>query len=150
VLVSDPDREKRRIALDHGASAAFEPGEVKKRVDEATGGSGADAVFITFGNQETALEASASARPGGRIVYYGSFPAGVDPGVDARRLHHQEIALLGSRGQTLEDWHQASRLVAGGLVDLQPLISARYPLARLDEALDRASEGSAYRIIVNP
>ncbi len=150
VLVSDSDPEKRRLALQHGATAAFEPGELKQNVQDATRGNGADAVFVTFGHKETAKQASASVRPGGRVIYYGSFPAGADTGVDARRIHHQEISLLGSRGQTLQDWHQASRLVANGLVDLRPLISARYPLAKLNEALDRATEGSTYRILVNP
>ena len=146
VFVSDPDAEKRRVALDHGAAGAFEPGEVKESIRSATHNSGADAVFVTFGHQDTALEASASARPGGTIIYYAGFP----PGVDARRIHHQEITILGARGQTLEDWHQASRLLSTGLVDVRPLISARYPLARISEALDRATDGAAYRIIVNP
>ena len=39
---------------------------------------------------------------------------------------------------------------ARGLVDLRPLISARYPLAKLNEALDRAVQGPGYRVIVNP
>lgn len=58
--------------------------------------------------------------------------------------------LTGARGQTLEDWHQASRLLAAGLVDVRPLISGRYPLDHLAETLERAAGGSAYRIVVNP
>ena len=63
VLVSDPDPEKRCLALEHGASTAFEPGEVRQGVQKATRDGGADAVFVTFGNQETADAASASVRP---------------------------------------------------------------------------------------
>jgi L-iditol 2-dehydrogenase len=149
VLVSDPDAQKRRLALAHGASAAFEPAEVETSIQTSTPG-GADAVFVTYGDHDAASQAAAAVRPGGRIVYYASFPAGIVPGVDARRLHHEEVVLTGARGQTLEDWHQASRLVAGGLVDLGPLVSARYPLEKLSEALDRATDVSAYRVVVNP
>jgi threonine dehydrogenase-like Zn-dependent dehydrogenase len=150
VVVSDPDPEKRRLALAHGAMAAFGPAEVKQEIVDWTRGAGVDAVFVTFGTQDTAAQASASVRPGGRIICYGSFPVGVAAGVDASRLHHEEIVLTGSRGQTLQDWHQASRLVARNLVDLRPLISGRFPLERLSDALERATEASAYRIIVNP
>ena len=150
VFVSDSDPVKRRLALEHGASDAFEPVEVEKRIREATRGVGADAVFVTFGHQDTAAQASATVRSGGRIIYYASFPPGVAPGVDASRLHHDEIVLTGARGQTLQDWHQASRLLAANLVDVRPLISGRYPLEKLSDALDRATDGSAFRIIVNP
>ena len=111
---------------------------------------GADVVFVTFGSQEAAAQASAAVRPGGRIVYYAGFPANVDPRVDASRLHRDETILTGARGQTLDDWQQATRLVAAELVDVRPLISARYPLERLSEALERATQAPALRVIVNP
>ena len=151
VLVSDPDPDRRRLALRARSQCRFRAGRAAQQVRHATRGQGADAVFVTFGSQETAGRGRRQRAPGGRVIYYGSFPAGVDPGVDARRMHHQEIALMGSRGQTLEDWQQASRLVAERLVDLRPLISARYPLAKLGAALEPSEPaGSAYRVIVNP
>ena len=150
VFVSDPDPARRRLAGELGARAAFAPGEAVARLREATGGEGADAVFVTFGHADTAAQASAAVRGGGRIIYYGSFPAGVDSGVDPRRLHRQEVVLDGARGQTLGDWHEASRLLAGRLVEVGPLISGRYPLDRTDEALGHAADPSSYRVVVNP
>ena len=149
VFVSDPDPGRRRLALEHGASAALEPVEVGERIRRGTRG-GADAVFVTFGDRDTAAQASVAVRPGGRVIYYGGFPAGVAPGLDAQRLHREETWLTGARGQTLEDWHEASRLLAADLVDLRPLIAGRFPLERLAEALDRATAAPCYRIVVNP
>jgi threonine dehydrogenase-like Zn-dependent dehydrogenase len=150
VFVSDVDPEKRQLALAHGANAAFDAGDVEEGLQSATGGAGADAVFVTFGSRETALQASVAVRPGGRIIYYGSFPHGVGTNIDAAQLHHQEIVLTGARGQTLEDWQQATRLIAAGLIDIRPLISGRYSLDCLSEALDRAIDPSTYRIVVHP
>ena len=150
VFVSDPDPEKRRGAIDHGASAAFAPEDAVAKIHEATGGRGVDVVFVTFGHQDTAHQASAAIRRGGRIVYYGAFPEGVDSGLDPRRLHREEITVTGARGQTLEDWHEASRLMASGLIDVEPLITGRYPLQRLPEALGHAVDASSFRIVVNP
>jgi L-iditol 2-dehydrogenase len=149
VFLSDPDPQKRQFALEHGAGAVFSADKTAAGVQELTGGIGADTVFVTFGNQDTADQASASIRPGGRIIYYSSFPDSVEPGVNPRRLHGREIVLDGARGQTIGDWHQATRLLAAGLLDVGPLISAAYPLSRINDALDRAIEPSAFRIVVN-
>jgi L-iditol 2-dehydrogenase len=149
VAVSDPDPRRRRLALEHGASAAFAPTELAEGAARwATGG--VDAAFLCVGNESAAAEAAAVVRAGGRVIYYASFPAAAGLGIDARRLHHEEVMLVGSRGQTLDDWQQATRLVAGGLIDLRPLISGRYPLENLADALQRASEPTTLRIIVHP
>jgi threonine dehydrogenase-like Zn-dependent dehydrogenase len=150
VLLSDPDPAKRRLAFELGASAVLEPAETPGAVGELTGGIGADSVFVTFGNQDTADQAAASVAPGGRIIYYSSFPQDADSGVNPRRIHAREVVLDGARGQTIEDWQRAARLVAGGLLDVRPLISAAYPLNRIQEALARATEASALRVVVNP
>jgi len=150
VFVSDPDPQKRRVAIDQGATAAFDPSAVAQGIRESTRSGGADAVFVTYGNQDTVDQAGVVVRPGGRVIFYGNFPPGVATGIDARRLHHEELVVTGARGQTLEDWRQASRLLARKLVDVRPLVSSRYPLERITEALDHASSGSAYRIVVNP
>lgn len=148
VFLSDPDPRKRQFALEHGASAVLEPAETPARVRELTGGIGANSVFVTFGNQDTAAQASASVSPGGRIIYYSSFADDIVSGVGPRGQHGREIILDGARGQTIEDWHQATRLIAGGLLDVKPLISEAYPLTRIHEALERATEPSAFRVIV--
>lgn len=149
VFLSDPDPDKRRFALESGASAAFEPDETAPAVRELTRGIGADAVFVTFGNQNTADQASASVSPGGQIIYYSSFPNSVDSDANPRRLHSQEVVLHGARGQAIEDWNQATRLLTSGLLDVRPLISASYPLTRISDALDHATEPSAFRVLVN-
>ena len=150
VFVSDPDPEKRRGALSHGASAAFPADETTSNIQQATGGRGVDAVFVTFGSQDTARQASEVVRRGGRIVYYGGFPEGIDSGLDPRRMHQEEIVVSGARGQTLEDWQEATRLLAAGLIDVKPLITGRYPLNDLPQALEHAVRQSSFRIIVNP
>ena len=149
VFLSDPDPEKRQLALENGACEVFEPGDTAAGVQKLTGGIGADAIFVTFGNQDTADQASASVSPGGRVIYYSSFPEDVSTNLSPRRLHNQEVVLDGARGQTIEDWNQATRLLANGLLDVRPLISKSYPLARISEALDHAIDPSAFRIVVN-
>lgn len=149
-FVSDPDPGRRQLALDCGAIAAFEPVDVAAGVRRWTRGSGVDAAFVTYGARDTVAQAGASVRRGGRIIYFGSFPHGMTSDVDVCRLHEHEVMIVGSRGHTLDDCQQAARLVAANLVNVLPLISARYPLHRVAEALDRAIVPSTYRVIVTP
>jgi L-iditol 2-dehydrogenase len=72
------------------------------------------------------------------------------PGFDARRLHRDEIRLVGARGQTLEDWQRAARLLATGAVNVKPLISGCFPLNEIAAALDAALLPATFRIVVNP
>ncbi|RDD61896.1 zinc-dependent alcohol dehydrogenase [Ferruginivarius sediminum] len=149
VFLSEPSPEKRELALAHGAHAAFAPEEAAEVLREATGGRGVDAVFVTFGSAATAAQASESVRNGGRIVYYGSFPGDAEVGLGPSALHRREIVLDGARSQTMEDWSEATRLLANGILDLGYLVSARYPLADLGKALQHAVDASAFRIVVN-
>lgn len=150
VFVSDLDKRKRELAVRGGACAAFNPGQLDAELREATQGRGADTVFVTFGSADTARQASTNVRAGGRIVYFGAFADDVFFDIDARRLHQEETILMGSRGQAIEDWHQASRLIARGLVDVRPLISSRFPLDRLTDALEDAIRPDTFRVIVHP
>jgi len=149
VLVSEPDPEKRRAALGHGAAAAFDPAEATARTRDLTGGRGADVVFVTHGTEGTAREAAESVRSGGRIIYYGSFPADASVALGPAQIHNHETVLDGARSHTLDDWSQATRLLARRLIDVRGLISATYPLAQIGAALDRAAAGAGFRVVVN-
>ena len=149
VFLSDPDPDKRQLALEHGASAAFDSTEAVEQVRDRTRGRGADVVFVTYGSRQTASQASAAVRGGGRVIYYGSFPAEAELGFGPRQLHRHEIVLDGARGQTLTDWNEATRLLAGGILEVGHLISATYPLEQLDHALRHAIDAASFRVIVN-
>jgi len=149
VFVSEPDSNKRRVALEHGAALAIEPEAAAARVRELTEGRGADVVFVTHGTHATAEHAAVSVRAGGRIIYYGSFSADIGTHLGPRRIHNDETVLDGARSHTLDDWGQATKLLAYRLVDVQRLISSRLPLEQIAEALEQASRASDFRVVVH-
>ncbi|MEM9458546.1 MAG: alcohol dehydrogenase catalytic domain-containing protein [Myxococcota bacterium] len=148
VLVSEPDPDKRRVALEHGAAFAFEPEQATARARELTEGRGADVVFVTHGNDATSRQAAVSVRAGGTILYYGSFPAEVGTNLGPRRIHNEETVLDGARSHTLDDWSSATKLLAYRLVDVRPLISSRFELEQITVALEQASAGEGFRVVV--
>jgi threonine dehydrogenase-like Zn-dependent dehydrogenase len=67
-------------------------------------------------------------------------------------VYYKELTLLGSRAFVAGDFPPAIRLVADGLIDLDGLITASYPLARVAtafEAYERDPE-RVLRIVIVP
>lgn len=150
VLLSEPDPGKQRLARQHGAHAVCAPADALDRVAELTGGRGADAVFVTYGSADTARQAYQAVRPGGRVVYYGSFAKDADFAASPRRIHREEIVLDGARSQKLTDWSQAIRLLSSNLIEVEHVVSEVYPLEAIETALTRAIAADAFRIVVSP
>jgi 2-desacetyl-2-hydroxyethyl bacteriochlorophyllide A dehydrogenase len=144
VFVSEPDAARCEMAEEHGASKAAAPEELAQHLPK----SGVDVVYVTFGNEHTARQAAAAVRPGGRIIYYGSFPADAPTLPGSAAIHQNEIVVDGARGQRIEDWYAATRLLAKRLIDVRHLVTARYPIDQLGAALEHAIAPDSLRILV--
>jgi threonine dehydrogenase-like Zn-dependent dehydrogenase len=149
VFVSEPDPERRALALVHGAAGAIDPENAVDEIRSITRGKGVDAVFVTSASQETADQAAAAVRDGGRIIYYGSFADNSGFSLGPQDLRQRGILLDGARGQTLSDWAESTRLLANRIVDVTKLISANYSLDDLGDALRHAVDPSSFRIMIN-
>lgn len=149
-IVCDPMEDRRQLALAHGAALAVHPDALRDCIAKETSGQGVDVVFLATGSAAGLQAAAENVATGGRIIYYASF--GADSGVSfsAQDIHRREVRLDGVRGQTLEDWERAVRLLAGKVVDLSGLVSAAYPLSEVGEALDHAARGDSFRVLVKP
>jgi threonine dehydrogenase-like Zn-dependent dehydrogenase len=84
----------------------------------------------------------------GRFVLFAAAHPEPDFTFKPNEMHNRETGVFGVLSGEKEDFYVASRLVRYGLVDLSPLIDARYPLSELPAALDEAVKAGTYRIIV--
>lgn len=120
--------------------------EVRARSD-----GGLDLALECVGRPETVEQAVRSLAKGGRAVLVG-----VGPGRPALPALHafvgREQSVLASYGAHRGDLEEVYALVAAGRLDLSTSISARYPLADADAALQRLArrEGDVVRIVVEP
>lgn len=124
----------RSIGADATVNVAARPDELdpyrenKGWFDVAIEASGAAAAI------QTCFECT---RPGGRIVQVGFLPPG-DVGVPVNRLMAKEVDFVGSfRFRDEFDW--AVDYLVRGLIDVAPLLSARYPVSSLDAAFHKAA-----------
>ena len=113
-------------------------------------GRGADVVIECTG-QPPVWEASVSyVRRGGTVVLFGGCPSGTKVTFDAGRLHYDEITLKGVFHFSPDDVREAARWIEADVPGLSRLITDRYPLSELPQALERLGRGEGIKHAIIP
>jgi threonine dehydrogenase-like Zn-dependent dehydrogenase len=153
VVISEPDPGRRAKALEMGAQAAIDPSteEYVAGVMRLTEGRGANVTYMAIGAPSAIEQAvQASAKRGIVSVYASVHPRGSTIQVDPNIFHHKEVMLSGSLAQDHEDFLDAVWSIAHHTIDLQPLLSATFPLHELEQAFAAATRPDTYRVFVTP
>ncbi|MFI0423074.1 zinc-binding dehydrogenase [Spongiactinospora sp. 9N601] len=142
----DVSAERLAEAEAAGAAWAATPQDAPAR------GGKQDLVFVTAGAPgalETAIELCDD---GGTVVLYGAFAKDLRSEVAPDAIHHHELSIVGVYSQEPEDWQEAAALIASGVLaaDLDALVTARFPLTDVTEALKLAATTPVYRVLVSP
>jgi L-iditol 2-dehydrogenase len=105
-------------------------------------GHGPDVVIEAVGLPETAEAAVRAVRKGGLVNLFAGCPADTRIGIDAQRLHYQELTIRSTFHHTPDSIRRAFRLIADGLVDPLAFITGEAHLDQLPEVLDRLARGT--------
>jgi 6-hydroxycyclohex-1-ene-1-carbonyl-CoA dehydrogenase len=119
--------------------------DVPKAVRRLTGG-GADVAVEAIGNPKTQEQAFASLRAGGRLLLMG-FNADT-MALNAGRLTYREIEVIGTLGCRPVDFPIVIDLVRLGKLQVQSLVTHRFPLSDINAGLDALRSGKGIRNIV--
>jgi L-iditol 2-dehydrogenase len=130
------------------ASAALDPVEAVRGL--TAGGRGVDVAIEAVGLQETWEQAVAMARPGGLVNLFGGCKSGTHVKVDTRRIHYDELEILGVFHHTPRYVRAALSLIASGQVDADALITHEMALERLEEAFQLVASGDALKVAIVP
>jgi 2-desacetyl-2-hydroxyethyl bacteriochlorophyllide A dehydrogenase len=126
---------KNDLARQMGAEIAIEAGSgAVAEVLEATGGRGPDVVIETTGVLASLADAIRMVRFGGRILMFGILSETTGD-LPLYQLYFKELTLLNTRAATGRDFPATIDLVERGALRLEPLITHRMPLERLETAL---------------
>ena len=147
VVVSDLDAERRQLALRLGADLAVDPAkeDLLGVAREMTDGRGVDCAFEAVGSQATIEQAFELPRAGGTLVQVSVPPASARPVLPAYELFARELTIRGSYIRTTE-FRRAGDLL--GTLDLAPLVSQRFALRDIHQAIDAARSRAGVRILV--
>jgi Zn-dependent alcohol dehydrogenase len=155
IVAVDPLPLKRAAAPAFGATHVLDPDreDVRARVRELTAGRGADHVLVTVGSPAAAQGAVGLVRRGGTVTLVGMPATGATAAVVIGDFAYHNLRLLGSNvGSTRPavDIPRLAGLYQAGRLRLDELVTARYPLARINEALESMERGEALRHVLLP
>jgi threonine 3-dehydrogenase len=150
VIASDVNPKRLALAATMGAHVTVnaKKDDVVKTVLAETGGEGADVVCEMSGVPSALHQAFAAVRLGGRVQLLG-IPDGAVPVDLANEIIFKGITVYGVIGRKMyQTWHQMRRFLIGGQFDPRPVITHKFPLAKIDEALAAIRSGDAGKVIL--
>jgi Zn-dependent alcohol dehydrogenase len=152
VIALDLVESKLEAARRFGATDTVNAGapDAVEQVRRLTG-RGADYVFVTVGAKAAIPQALAMAARSGTVVLVGMPASGVTMAVNPGDIAHNNLRVLGSKmgGAHIQaDIPKLVMLYQEGRLKLDELISGRYPLAKINEAIASARSGAALRNVI--
>jgi len=141
----DPTRLQQAAAL---GFRTLDPSQddVQAAVTEWTAGAGADVVFEVSGAAAAVEAATGLAKVRGTIVVVAIHPT--PRPVDLQRVFWRELRILGARVYERQDFDEAIRLLADGVVPADELITDVVPLEATASAFTRLEAGTAMKMLV--
>ncbi len=139
---------KRDLALRLGASGVAAPEETEQAVRDATGSRGADLAIECAGTQQTLAQAMHLVGAGGTVLVFGT----TAPKADAMPTYEwylKELTILNPRAARPRDCDLAIRLCAEHRLDLAPLVTARFPLEHVGQALAACHDPAQLKVVLD-
>ncbi len=153
VITSDLYPERLRIAKSLGFELTIEASQrdAVEAAREQTEGRGADAVILAVASNSLIRPAMDAARPGGRVLLFAQTQRG-EVVVDPAAICVDEKALVGSYSASVDLQEESVRFVMNREMDLERLISHRFPLQESTQALQLAAhpQPASMKIVIQP
>jgi len=153
VIAMDLEEDKRKLALEFGATHAIDPRDkdVVDQVMAITGGRGADYVFVTVGAKTAIDSAQNFITKNGTLVIVGMPGSGTRGDYDPGTMAAWGQKIIGTKmGNSViaVDIPRLLELYAKGEYKLDELISGRFKLEEINQAMDEVRSGKAIKNVV--
>jgi len=140
VVATDRIARRRELALRFGAEEAWDPGasDIEPRVAGLSEGRGADLVIVAASAPGLVKEAVRCSRPGSRILLFAQTSHQEQVELSGADICVGERTLLGCYSASIDLQKESARLVFRGELPVEDLISHRWPLDRIESAIQLA------------
>src|SRR5271157_4261779 len=153
VITSDLFPQRLTIAMTFGLNENIDASssDTEKTVKELTEGRGADAVILAVAGNGLIRPAMDATRPGGRVLLFAQTQHG-EATIDPAAVCVDEKSLLGSYSASVDLQEESARFVLSGEMELERLISHRFPLSESVEALHVAAHPrpDSMKVVIQP
>ena len=150
VIATDLNDRRLELARSMGAHVTLNPSrdDVPSRVRDLTDGDGADIVCEMSGHPAGHAQAFAAARLGGRVNLLGT-PSRTTEVDFARDVIFKGLTLYGVTGRRMyRTWTEMQRFLRSGQLDPRPVITHRFPLEQIADAIAVIENGEAGKVIL--
>ncbi len=152
-IIIDLVDERLNFAKKLGADETVNAGKENavERIQQLTGGYGADIVIEAIGLPATWEQALKLVRKGGTVLEFGGCPPGTEIKVSTELLHYGEVTVLGVFHTTPLHFRKALNLIASRTIDVKPLVTRKMKLEEIKEAFEILSTSkSEIKIAITP
>src|SRR5271167_4001407 len=153
VITSDLFPQRHTITRTFGLTENIDAStsDTVKVVKGMTEGRGADAVILAVAGNGLISPAMDATRPGGRVLLFAQTQHG-EATIDPAAVCVDEKSLLGSYSASVDLQEESARLVLNGEMELETLISHRFPLSESVEALHLAAHPrpNSMKVVIQP
>src|SRR4029453_14933614 len=149
VVGADQLAQRAVFARGLGADAAGTLASAAEAQRALSAGRGADHVFLTGGGAVVLPWAAEVLRDGGAVHYFAGGSGDTLP-LPLETLYHRELTITATYSSSPSDLAEAFRLIAGGVIDVERLITHHVPLASLAAGVDLMRRREALKVYVTP
>ena len=151
VYAIDVVKKRREFATKLGADLTFDPtsDDIPKTISQLTGGVGVDYAIVATANLRALESAFATVRKGGMVLLFGAPARGSTMSLDMSKMFLREVQFQSSYSTSETEMQMAIQLIESKRVKPAAIITDRFPLSRVIEALGLADKiGDAVKIMV--
>lgn len=149
IFAVDPIKERRQVALQVGATEAFEPAVAMEKILSTTGG-GVDVAIECVGQTATMQDCFNMIREGGRAIVVG-LPAFTElltiPAIMLLREKVLTGSIYGSSNPST-DFQKIASLGENGQLNFEPLVDKTRHFSEINEGFKEMREGKLTRVVL--
>jgi L-iditol 2-dehydrogenase len=149
ILVSEPSAVKRQVAQRLGADVVVDPlhDDLQAAARHMCGGRGVDVALEAVGARQTVIDAIALPRRGGTVVLMGVASPTTEVPIRPFDMFERELTI---KGAYIREFEFQRTLELLPLLELQSLITDRFPLSSAVEAVANVKAGRGIKTVVEP
>jgi L-iditol 2-dehydrogenase len=124
--------------------------DVPAALRNATNGRGVEVAIDATGRPEVWEQAVSVTARGGTVLFFGGCAPGTSIQLDTRRVHYEELTLVGAFHHTPDLIRRAVELIAARAVVPDGLLTHRMALEAVPDALALMTKGEALKVLIEP
>ncbi len=150
VLMHDLNDERLEVAKKLEPYFTLVPGgKMKEMVMDLTRGRGVDVGITAAPAPQAQIDILEVMAINGRVIFFGGLPKDKSKvPLDTNIVHYKQIWITGTTRSSVRQFRETLKLIADGLVDVDGIVTGKYPVDEIFQAFDDVANGRGMKTAV--